>query len=113
MIPAICKLNHRIASAYYFLDEEGPALRYFEKALKAQLKRSITQGRFERIPAFFNQFFAALVRFVSFYDLTKFCLNLRKGCPSFLRPFTEVLFKAGQGQTTVALVYVLLGIPSK
>ena len=28
--------NYRIASAYYFLDEEGPALRYFEKALKAR-----------------------------------------------------------------------------
>ena len=79
-------------------------------AIEAQLKRSITQGRFERVPAFFNQFFAALVRFVSFYDLTQFYLNLRKGCPCFLRPFTEVLFKAGQGQTTAAIVYVLLGI---
>ena len=79
-------------------------------AIEAQLEGSITQGRFERIPAFFNQFFAALVRFVSFYDLTQFCLNLRKGCPCFLRPFTEVLFKAGQGQTTAAIVYVLLGI---
>ena len=28
--------NYRIASAYYCLDEEGPALRYFEKALKAR-----------------------------------------------------------------------------
>ena len=28
--------NYRIASAYYYLDEEGPALRYFEKALKAR-----------------------------------------------------------------------------
>ena len=28
--------NYRIASAYYFLDEEGPALRYFEKALEAR-----------------------------------------------------------------------------
>ena len=28
--------NYRIASAYYFLDEEGTALRYFEKALKAR-----------------------------------------------------------------------------
>ena len=28
--------NYWIASAYYFLDEEGPALRYFEKALKAR-----------------------------------------------------------------------------
>ena len=28
--------NYRIASAYYLLDEEGPALRYFEKALKAR-----------------------------------------------------------------------------
>ena len=27
--------NYRTASAYYCLDEEGPALRYFEKALKA------------------------------------------------------------------------------
>ena len=28
--------NYRIALAYYCLDEEGPALRYFEKALKAR-----------------------------------------------------------------------------
>ena len=28
--------NYRIASAYYYLDEEGPALRYFERALKAR-----------------------------------------------------------------------------
>ncbi len=28
--------NYRIASAYYYLDEEGPALCYFEKALKAR-----------------------------------------------------------------------------
>ena len=28
--------NYRIASAYYFLDEEGPALRYFERALNAR-----------------------------------------------------------------------------
>ena len=28
--------NYRIASAYYLLDEEGPALRYFEKALEAR-----------------------------------------------------------------------------
>ena len=28
--------NYRVASAYYFLDEEGPALCYFEKALKAR-----------------------------------------------------------------------------
>ena len=28
--------NYRIASAYYYLDEEGPALHYFEKALKAR-----------------------------------------------------------------------------
>lgn len=28
--------NYRIASAYYYLDEEGPALRYFEKALNAR-----------------------------------------------------------------------------
>ena len=48
--------------------------------------------------------------FVRIYDLTQFCLNLRKGCPCFLRPFTEVLFKAGQGQTTAAIVYVFLGI---
>ena len=79
-------------------------------AIEAQLEGSITQGRLECIPAFFNQFFAALVCFVRIYDLTQFCLNLRKGCPCFLRPFTEVLFKAGQGQTTAAIVYVLLGI---
>ena len=79
-------------------------------AIEAQLEGSITQGRLECIPAFFNQFFAALVCFVRIYDLTQFCLNLRKGCPCFLRPFTEVLFKAGQGQTTAAIVYVLLSI---
>ena len=28
--------NYRIASAYYYLDEEGPALHYFEKALEAR-----------------------------------------------------------------------------
>ena len=28
--------NYRIASAYYYLDEEGPALRYFERALNAR-----------------------------------------------------------------------------
>ena len=28
--------NYRIASAYYFLDEEGPALRHFERALEAR-----------------------------------------------------------------------------
>lgn len=28
--------NYRIASAYYYLDEEGPALRCFEKALEAR-----------------------------------------------------------------------------
>ena len=28
--------NYRIASAYYYLDEEGPALRYFEQALEAR-----------------------------------------------------------------------------
>ena len=72
-------------------------------AIEAQFKGSITQGRLECIPTFFNQFFAALVCFVSIYDLTQFCLNLRKGCPCFLRPFTEVLFKAGQGQTTAEM----------
>lgn len=28
--------NYRIACAYYYLDQEGPALRYFEKALEAR-----------------------------------------------------------------------------
>ena len=28
--------NYRIASVYYYLNEEGPALKYFEKALKAR-----------------------------------------------------------------------------
>ncbi len=28
--------NYRIASAYYYLDEEGPALHYFEKAMEAR-----------------------------------------------------------------------------
>ena len=44
-------------------------------AIEAQLEGSITQGRLECIPAFFNQFFAALVCFVSIYDLTQFCLK--------------------------------------
>ena len=35
--------NYRIASAYYFLDEEGPALRYFEKALEARPGDNDTQ----------------------------------------------------------------------
>ena len=35
--------NYRIASAYYYLDEEGPALRYFEKALKARPGDNDTQ----------------------------------------------------------------------
>ena len=46
--------NYRIALAYYCLDEEGPALRYFEKALKTiaavvcpcpALKRTSVKGR--------------------------------------------------------------------
>ena len=28
--------NYRIASSYYYLDEEGPALHYFEQALNAR-----------------------------------------------------------------------------
>ena len=28
--------NYRVGSAYYYLDQEGPALRYFEKALEAR-----------------------------------------------------------------------------
>ena len=52
--------NYRIASAYYFLDEEGPALRYFEKALRARpgdrdtqeyiddCRRRLTLPRFEK-----------------------------------------------------------------
>ena len=52
--------NYRIASAYYYLDEEGPALRYFEKALKARpgdkdtqeyiddCRRRLTLPRFEK-----------------------------------------------------------------
>ena len=39
--------------------------------VEAQFKRSITQGRLECIPAFFNQFFAALVRFVGIHDLAQ------------------------------------------
>ena len=35
--------NYRIASAYYYLDEEGPALRYFEKALEARPGDNDTQ----------------------------------------------------------------------
>ena len=52
--------NYRIASAYYYLDEEGPALRYFERALKARpgdkdtqeyiddCRRRLTLPRFEK-----------------------------------------------------------------
>ena len=39
--------NYRIASAYYYLDEEGPALRYFEKALKARPGDKDTQEYIE------------------------------------------------------------------
>lgn len=35
--------NYRIACAYYYLDEEGPALRYFEKALEARSGDKDTQ----------------------------------------------------------------------
>ena len=35
--------NYRIACAYYYLDEEGPALRYFEKALEARPRDKDTQ----------------------------------------------------------------------
>ena len=35
--------NYRIASAYYYLDEEGPALRYFERALDARPGDADTQ----------------------------------------------------------------------
>ena len=65
----------------------------------AQLKGSITQGSFECITAFFNQLIAAVVHFVSIHDLTQRPLDLSKGCPRFPRPFPEVLFKPGQGQT--------------
>ena len=36
--------NYRIASAYYYLDEEGPALHYFEQALNARPGDEDTQG---------------------------------------------------------------------
>ena len=36
--------NYRIASAYYYLDEEGPAMHYFEKALEARPGDEDTQG---------------------------------------------------------------------
>ncbi|WP_243417005.1 hypothetical protein [Pseudoflavonifractor phocaeensis] len=78
--------------------------------IEAKFKRSITQGSFECVPACFNQFFAALVCFVGIHNLAQRPLNMSKGCPRFLRPFTEVLFKPGQGQTAAAIVYVLLGI---
>ena len=39
--------NYRIASAYYFLDEEGPALRYFERALEARPGDQDTQEYIE------------------------------------------------------------------
>ena len=48
-------------------------------AIEAQLKGSIAQGRLECIPAFFNQFFTALVHFVGVHDLTQRPLNLSKG----------------------------------
>ena len=64
-------------------------------AIKAQLKGSITQGSFECVPACFNQFFAALVCFVGIHDLAQLRLNMSKGCPRFLCPFPEVLFKPG------------------
>ncbi|MGI5857616.1 MAG: Suppressor of fused protein (SUFU), partial [Candidatus Merdivicinus sp.] len=35
--------NYRIASAYYYLDEEGPALHYFEQALNARPNDEDTQ----------------------------------------------------------------------
>ena len=35
--------NYRLASAYYYLDEEGPALHYFEQALKARPGDNDTQ----------------------------------------------------------------------
>ena len=79
-------------------------------SIEAQLKSCIPQGRFEGAAAFLNQFLAALVHFVGIHDLPQLRLNLSKGCPRFLRPFPEVLFKPGQGQTAAAIVYVLLGI---
>ena len=79
-------------------------------AIEAQLEGSITQGRLECIPAFFNQFFAALVRFVSIHDLTQLRLDLRKGGPRLPRPLPEVFFKPGQGQTAAAVVDQLLGV---
>ena len=36
--------NYRIASSYYYLDEEGPALHYFEQALNARPGDKDTQG---------------------------------------------------------------------
>ena len=45
--------NYRIASAYYFLDEEGPALRYFEKALKARPGDNDTQEYIDDCPPSF------------------------------------------------------------
>ena len=78
--------------------------------IEAQLKGSIPQGSLECVTAFFNQFLAALVHFVGIHNLAQLRLNLRKGCPCFLRPFPEILFKPGQGQTTAAIVYVLLSV---
>ena len=39
--------NYRIASAYYYLDQEGPALHYFEKALEARPGDEDTQEYIE------------------------------------------------------------------
>ena len=39
--------NYRVASAYYYLDEEGPALRYFERALEARPGDQDTQEYIE------------------------------------------------------------------
>ena len=39
--------NYRVASAYYYLDEEGPALHYFERALEARPGDQDTQEYIE------------------------------------------------------------------
>lgn len=42
--------NYRIAYAYYYLDEEGPALRHFEKALEARPGDAGYPGIHRRLP---------------------------------------------------------------
>ena len=79
-------------------------------AVEAQLKGSITQGRFEGAAAYFKQFTAALVRFVGIHDLAQRPLDPRKGRPSLFGALPEVFYKPGKGQSVSAAFDVLLGV---